>query len=112
MEYRGRTLDPGRFRLGSVSPRYFRENSAQAGLDLVQILPELITNADAAISAAGRSFGQIRVVFGEADHDFAKAWKREIRRLKLPARAVWTHELRCIDNGVGVTARVVDERLS
>lgn len=112
MDYKSRTLDPNQFRLGSVSPRYFRENSAQAGLDLVQILPELITNADAAIGAAGRSLGQIRVVFGDADESFAKAWKREIRRLNLPARNAWTHELRCIDNGVGVTPQIVDERLS
>ena len=111
MNYGSGTLDPSRFRVGTVSPRYFRENSAQAGLDLVQILPELITNADAAISAAGRSFGQIRVVFSEADEEFGKAWKREMRRLKLPARAAWMHELRCVDNGVGATARLVDERL-
>ncbi|MDQ3669027.1 MAG: hypothetical protein M3377_01920, partial [Actinomycetota bacterium] len=112
MDYRPGTLDPSRFQAGSVSPRYFRENSAQAGLDLVQILPELITNADAAIGAAGRSFGQIRVVLGEADQAFAKAWTRDIRRLKLPARAAWKSELRCIDNGVGVTSQIVDERLS
>jgi hypothetical protein len=40
-------------RVGAVRGRYFRENFAQGGIDLVQIVPELVTNADAAIAAAG-----------------------------------------------------------
>jgi hypothetical protein len=33
-----------------VRGRYFRENFAQGGLDLAQVVPELVTNADAAIA--------------------------------------------------------------
>ncbi|HUO70775.1 MAG TPA: hypothetical protein VMU39_08370 [Solirubrobacteraceae bacterium] len=37
-------------RFGTARGRYFRENFAQGGVDLVQIIPELVTNADAAIA--------------------------------------------------------------
>jgi hypothetical protein len=40
-------------RVGAVRGRYFRENFAQGGIDLSQIVPELVTNADAAIAASG-----------------------------------------------------------
>jgi hypothetical protein len=106
------SLDRRSLQIGTVSARYFRENAAQAGLDLLQILPELITNADAAIAAAGRAFGQIRVTFAEPDAEFARSWQRETRRLKVPFAAPWTHELRCIDNGVGMTPEVVQSRLA
>ena len=48
-------FDLGQVRVGRARGRYFRENFAQGGVDLVQIIPELVTNADAAISASGRS---------------------------------------------------------
>jgi hypothetical protein len=44
-------LDPAALRTGRVRGRYF----AQGGLELVQMIPELVTNADAAIQASGRS---------------------------------------------------------
>src|SRR5581483_1204852 len=47
--------------------RYFRENFAQAGIDLSQVIPELVTNADAAIAAAGRGRGRIHLRLGPAD---------------------------------------------
>ena len=47
--------------VGAVRGRYFRENFAQGGIDLVQIVPELVTNADAAIAAAGRERGRIEL---------------------------------------------------
>ena len=50
----GSRVDPTAVRTGRVRGRYFRENFAQGGVDLVQIIPELVTNADAAISASGR----------------------------------------------------------
>jgi hypothetical protein len=68
------SLDRSQVQVGKVSARYFRENAAQAGLDLQQILPELITNADAAIAAADRTYGQIRVWFGEPDREFVRSW--------------------------------------
>lgn len=105
-------LDPRAIHVGTVSARYFRENSAQAGLDLVQILPELITNADAAISASDHAYGHVTVSFGEPDAEFARAWRRELRRLRVPGVAEWRHELRCIDSGIGVTQRVVEDRLA
>ncbi len=49
------SLDPAAVRHGRVRGRYFRENFAQGGIDLVQIVPELATNADAAIAAAERA---------------------------------------------------------
>ena len=49
-------------RLGHARGRYFRENFAQGGVDLVQIIPELVTNADAAIAASGRGSGRIVLV--------------------------------------------------
>ena len=54
-------------RVGAVRGRYFRENFAQGGIDLVQIVPELVTNADAAIAAAGRERGRIELRFGSPD---------------------------------------------
>ena len=57
-------VDPAAVRTGRVRGRYFRENFAQGGLELVQMIPELVTNADAAIQASGRSHGHIRLTFG------------------------------------------------
>ena len=42
-------IDASKLRHGRVRGRYFRENFAQAGIDLSQIIPELVTNADAAM---------------------------------------------------------------
>ena len=53
--------------VGAVRGRYFRENFAQGGIDLVQIVPELVTNADAAIAASGRDRGQIELRFSSSD---------------------------------------------
>ncbi len=39
-------IDASKLRHGRVRGRYFRENFAQAGIDLSQIIPELVTNAD------------------------------------------------------------------
>src|SRR5215208_3567004 len=98
-------------RVGAVRGRYFRENFAQGGIDLVQIVPELVTNADAAIAAAGRSSGRIVLRFGPPDPDFAAEWRRAMRRLRAPALLEWRHELRCSDDGVGMDAAAVDRRL-
>ena len=38
------TIDPARLRHGHVRGRYFRENFVQAGIDLLQIVQELVTN--------------------------------------------------------------------
>jgi hypothetical protein len=48
-------------RHGRVRGRYFRENFAQAGIDLSQTIPELVTNADAAIAAAGGARIYLRI---------------------------------------------------
>jgi hypothetical protein len=104
-------LDPGDVRVGRVRGRYFRENFAQAGIDLVQIVPELVTNADAAIAARGAGRGRIELRFGAADPEFQRDWRRELRRLDVPALLEWRHELSCTDDGEGVDAAVVDERL-
>ena len=104
-------LDPSLVRHGRVNGRYFRENFAQGGIDLVQIVPELVTNADAAIAAGGRPSGRIVLRFGPPDPDFAAEWKRAMRRLRAPALLEWRHELRCSDDGVGMDAAAVDRRL-
>jgi hypothetical protein len=94
-----------------VRGRYFRENFAQGGLDLSQILVELVTNADAAIAAAGRSSGRIELYIGPADPKWRERWVHELRALGLPAQSPWRTEVRCADDGVGVNAEQVDARL-
>src|SRR5688500_11385714 len=98
-------------RHGRVRGRYCRENFAQGGIDLVQIVPELVTNADSAIALGGRSAGRIALRFGAPDPEFAGEWKRAMRRLRAPALLVWRHELRCSDDGIGMDAAAVDRRL-
>jgi hypothetical protein len=104
-------FDPGEVRVGRARGRYFRENFAQGGVDLVQIIPELVTNADAAITAAGRERGRIVLAFGEPDPAFLQSWREHLRPLRSPALISWKHELRCSDDGEGVHAALVDERL-
>src|SRR3954471_12600272 len=104
-------LDPSLVRHGRVNGRYFRENFAQGGIDLVQIIPELVTNADSAIALGGRPSGRIVLRFGPPDAGFAVEWKRAMRRLRAPALLEWRHELRCSDDGVGMDAATVDRRL-
>ena len=98
-------------RVGAVRGRYFRENFAQGGIDLVQIVPELVTNADAAIAAAGRERGRIELRFGAPDAAFMAAWRAQMRALRVPALLGWRFEIRCGDDGVGVDAATVDRRL-
>ena len=88
-------LDPSAVRHGRVNGRYFRENFAQGGIDLVQIIPELVTNADSAIALGGRPAGRIVLRFGPPDPAFVAGWKRAMRRLRAPALLDWRHELRC-----------------
>ena len=104
-------LDPADVRVGRVRGRYYRENFAQGGVDLVQIIPELVTNADAAIAASGRPSGRIVLAVGAPDPGFLTAWAARLRPLRSPALLGWRHELRCTDDGEGVDARVIDERL-
>ncbi|HZR93721.1 MAG TPA: hypothetical protein VFA44_15080 [Gaiellaceae bacterium] len=104
-------IDVSKLRHGRVRGRYFRENFAQAGFDLAQIIPELVTNADAAIAAAGRERGRIQLRIGPADPEFLQAWKAALRGLRLPALREWRYELVCSDDGEGVDAEVVDQRL-
>lgn len=104
-------IDSSTLRHGRVRGRYFRENFAQAGIDLTQIIPELVTNADAAIAAAGRERGRIQLQIGPADQAFLRAWKAGLRGLRVPALRSWRSELVCADDGEGVDAAVVDERL-
>ena len=98
-------------RVGAVRGRYFRENFAQGGIDLVQIVPELVTNADAAIAAGGRASGLIEVRFGAPDASFLDAWRAQMRALRVPALLSWRFEASCADDGVGVNAATVDRRL-
>src|SRR5688500_6702467 len=98
-------------RHGRVRGRYFRENFAQGGIDLVQIVPELVTNADAAIAASGRSVGRIGLAFAPPDRDWLARWRAELRRLRVPALRDWRHEVVCTDDGEGVNAELVDRRL-
>jgi hypothetical protein len=97
--------------VGAVRGRYFRENFAQGGIDLVQIVPELVTNADAAIAASGRARGRITLAFGPPNHGFIAAWRAQMRALGVPALLGWRFELRCTDDGIGVDADAVDRRL-
>ncbi|MDP1848900.1 MAG: hypothetical protein Q8K79_14000 [Solirubrobacteraceae bacterium] len=98
-------------RVGAVRGRYFRENFAQGGIDLVQIVPELITNADAAITAGGRGHGRIELRFGAPAAAFIAAWRAQMRSLRAPALSSWRFEVSCADDGVGVDADAVERRL-
>jgi hypothetical protein len=104
-------VDASAVRLGRARGRYFRENFAQGGVDLVQIIPELVTNADAAIAASGRSSGRIVLAVGAPDPEFISMWRARMRSLRSPALLSWAHELRCTDDGEGVDAGLVDGRL-
>jgi hypothetical protein len=104
-------IDASKLRHGRVRGRYFRENFAQAGIDLTQIIPELVTNADAAIAAAARERGRIHLRIGPADPDFLQAWRAALRTLRVPALRTWRYELVCSDDGEGVDADAVDQRL-
>ena len=97
--------------VGAVRGRYFRENFAQGGIDLVQIVPELVTNADAAIAASGRDRGQIELRFSSPDPALLERWRAQMRALRVPALLDWRYELRCADDGVGMNAAIVDRRL-
>ncbi|HWH43754.1 MAG TPA: hypothetical protein VNT32_03405 [Thermoleophilaceae bacterium] len=97
--------------VGAVRGRYFRENFAQGGIDLVQIVPELVTNADAAIAAAGRGHGRIELRFGRPEREFLAAWRAQMRALNVPALLGWRFEVACSDDGVGIDADAVDRRL-
>ncbi|MFZ0091508.1 MAG: hypothetical protein WAL63_18515 [Solirubrobacteraceae bacterium] len=104
-------VDRSTVRLGRARGRYFRENFAQGGVDLVQIIPELVTNADAAIAASGRESGRIVLSLAAADPQFLARWRARMRALGSPALLSWRHELRCADDGEGVDAPLVDSRL-
>src|SRR6266508_6370611 len=104
-------IDASKLRHGRVRGRYSRENFAQAGIYLTQISPELVTNADAAIAAAGRERGLIQLRIGPADPDFLQAWRAALRTLRVPALRSWQYELVCSDDGEGVDADAVEQRL-
>jgi len=104
-------LSSSAVRVGAVRGRYFRENFAQGGIDLVQIVPELVTNADAAIAASGRDHGRIELRFGAPDGALMAAWRAQMHALRVPALSSWRFEVRCADDGVGVDAATVDRRL-
>jgi hypothetical protein len=104
-------FDPSAVRLGRARGRYFRENFAQGGVDLVQIIPELVTNADAAIAACGRTSGRIVLAIATPEREFLSLWRSRMRSLRSPALPSWKHELRCIDDGEGVDSALVDQRL-
>ena len=104
-------LDRSAVRLGRARGRYFRENFAQGGVDLVQIIPELVTNADAAIAASGQQSGRIMLAVAAPDPEFLALWRARMRQLHSPALLSWRHELRCTDDGEGVDAALIDGRL-
>jgi hypothetical protein len=104
-------FDRSAVRLGRAHGRYFRENFAQGGVDLVQIIPELVTNADAAIAAASRTCGRIVLEIATPKDAFLELWRARMRALRSPALLTWRHELRCTDDGEGVDATVIDSRL-
>ena len=65
---------------GATSAR----TSPRPGSTFTQIIPELVTNADAAIAAAGRERGRIQLRIGSADPDFLQAWRAASARSGYP----------------------------
>ncbi|MGI8727190.1 MAG: hypothetical protein ACR2K6_05855 [Solirubrobacterales bacterium] len=105
------SIDLATVRRGRVHGRYFRENFAQGGIDLVQILPELVTNADAAIGATGVGRGRIELAVTAPDPRLLERWRSAMGELGSPALESWRWELSCTDDGEGVDAELVDRRL-
>ncbi len=70
--------------VGAVRGRYFRENFAQGGIDLMQTVPELVTNADAAIAESGPERERIELRFGAPADEFHQAWRAQMRALRVP----------------------------
>jgi hypothetical protein len=81
-------FDRSRVQVGRGRGRYFRENFAQGGIDLGQIIPELITNADAAIAASGRPRGKIELSFKAPDPEFLSLWQARMQQLPRAGPAV------------------------
>jgi hypothetical protein len=104
-------LDRSAVRYGRVRGRYFRENFAQGGIDLAQVVAELVTNADAAIAASGRGRGSIHLRVGAPDPEFRERWRRKLRGERFPALLDWRYEVCCTDDGEGLDAETVDRRL-
>jgi hypothetical protein len=104
-------FDRSRIQVGRARGRYFRENFAQGGIDLAQIIPELITNADAAIAASGRPRGKIQLRFSAPDPEFLSLWQARMQQLGVPALRSWRFEVTCSDDGIGVNANSVNRRL-
>src|SRR3954468_15845179 len=94
--------------VGAVRGRYFRENFAQGGIDLAQIVPELVTNAAAAIAAGGGGRRGIVVSFGAPDPDLLSGWRAQMRELRVPALTNWRFEVRGQDEGGGGDDRTAD----
>ena len=95
-------IDASKLRHGRVRGRYFRENFAQAGIDLAQIIPELVTNADAAIAAARARARPHRPSLRPARPGLpARRGSARLRALRVPALRGWRYELVCADDGVG-----------
>jgi len=74
-------------------------------------IPELVTNADAAIAAPSRERGRIELSLAPPDAGLVRRWRDEARALGAPALTSWRMELSCADDGVGVNAATVDIRL-
>jgi hypothetical protein len=104
-------LSRERIHVGAVRGRYFRENFAQGGVDLAQIIPELVTNADAAIASSGHERRRIQLSFSAPAPGFVERWREQMRALRVPALTSWRFEVRCSDDGIGVDAAAVDRRL-
>ena len=105
------SIDATAVRRGRVHGRYFRENFAQGGIDLAQILPELVTNADAAIAAGGSVRGRIDLSIAPPRPELVRRWTETMRELSAPALTAWRWELSCTDDGEGVSAELIDRRL-
>jgi len=83
--------------IGRGRARHFRENFAQGGVELAQIIPELITDANTAIGALGGSGARSTCTTTPPTGSCVARWRRDLASLGVPALFDWAYAVRCAE---------------